>query len=266
MEVHYMDTFLFHHLTREEITECARAGFAAVVPLAATEQHGKHLSVYTDSLICEHVSTEAVRKATAEGKAKLLLTPQLSIGCSSHHLTFGGTLSFSPETYLRMLREIGESLIKDGFRKILFINSHGGNNNIMHQAAQDLVVQHPVWVASASYWNAAGQAIMAAREENRGMVAGHAGRFETSLMLALNERLVRKDLIPKEHPELNWIFDGPAGTFIGCHGKLTGTDGITDSSEAASAEQGQSYLTAIVDGVAGWFVDCYATMSAEVNP
>ncbi|MDR6553194.1 creatininase family protein [Paenibacillus qinlingensis] len=258
-----MDTFLFHHLTREEITACARAGYAAVVPLAATEQHGKHLSVYTDSLIGEHISTEAVRKATAEGKAKLLLTPQLSIGCSSHHLAFGGTLSFSSETYLRMLKEIGESLIKDGFRKIIFINAHGGNANMMNQAAQDLAVQHPVWVASASYWNAAGDAMTSAREENRGMVAGHAGRFETSLMLALDERLVRKDLIPEEHTELDWIFGSRAGTFIGCHGKLTGADGYTDSSEAASAEQGQAYLAAIVDGVAQWFVECYATMEKE---
>src|SRR5690606_13128755 len=124
-----------HYMTREEITEKAKAGCAVVIPLAATEQHGPHLPVFTDSLISEHIVTGAVRKA-AEA-VPVIMTPVLTIGCSQHHLSFGGTLSFRSSTSLQMLRDIGESLVTDGFTRIMFVTSHGGNEPIMTQTAND---------------------------------------------------------------------------------------------------------------------------------
>ncbi|MBO9610660.1 MAG: creatininase family protein [Paenibacillaceae bacterium] len=261
-----MESFQFHQLTREEISSLAKAGYAAVVPLAATEQHGPHLGVGTDSLIGGHIAREAVRKATETGRARLVLAPIVSIGCSGHHLAFGGTLSFSADTYLRMLHDIGESLVRDGFRHIIFINSHGGNAHMMNQAASDLVVRHPIRVAAASYWNAASPFMKDVLAANRGMVAGHAGRFETSAVMALDEAMVRKDRVPREHEELPWLFAGPPGAFYGVHGKLTGNDGFTDASAESSAEQGREQLATIVDGVAEWFASVYAAMSEEAAP
>lgn len=258
--------FSFHRHTREHLTELARDGYAVVVPLAATEQHGPNLSVYTDSLICEHIGRHAVQRAVESGGAKLLLAPLLPFGCSGHHLAFGGTLSLSSATYLQVLRDLGESLVRSGFRRVMFLNGHGGNEYLMHQAAQDLAVAHPVWVASASYWSIAREALAAANAAEAGRVPGHAGGFETSLVLALDKALVQEEertgAVP-EHPERSWIASGPAGTFLGKHGELTGVDGYTDSASRASAQKGHEYLEVIVQAVSEWLIRASAIMKGD---
>lgn len=254
----------FEHFTREELTGMARDGYAAVVPLAAVEQHGPHLPVGTDRMICQEVCHRSVDRAVARG-AKLLLAPMLAVGCSEHHLAFGGTLSFTSGTYLRMLTDIGESLVKAGFTKIIFLNGHGGNEPMMHQAAQDLAVQHPVWTASASYWSIARSALEAAGAPEVGRVPGHAGGFETSLVLAISPDLVKRERMPSSHLERHWIAAGPAGTFVGRHGELTGVSGYTDAAGRASAEKGRVYLEAVAASVSDWLYDVYATMT-DSNP
>lgn len=248
-----MKSVFMHYHTREEISEMARTGAAAiVVPLAATEQHGPHLPVFTDSLICEHVATEAVRQAS--GTVPILVAPVLTIGCSQHHLAFGGTLSYTSSTYLQLLRDIGESLVTDGFRKIIFLNAHGGNDPIMTQTANDLAVRFPIWTASASYWSVARAALNETDAASLGMVPGHAGGFETAAVMALKPELVRSDLLPETHTMREWINSGPPGSFIGKHGELTGFDGFTDAPHRATAEAGRRYLNVIVDCVAAWLI------------
>ncbi|WP_245581132.1 creatininase family protein [Paenibacillus ginsengihumi] len=232
----------------------ARGGYAAVVPLAAVEQHGPHLPVGTDRMICREVCYRSAERAVARG-AKLLLAPTLAVGCSEHHLAFGGTLSFTSGTYWRMLTDIGESLVKDGFRKIIFLNGHGGNEPMMHQAAQDLAVRHPVWTAAASYWSIARSALEAAGAPELGRVPGHAGGFERSLVLAISPELVKRERMPSSHVERHWIAAGPAGTFVGRHGELTGVSGYTDAADRASAEKGRLYLDAVTVSVG----DCCTT-------
>lgn len=253
-----MKSILYHDLTREDITEKAREGYMAVIPLAATEQHGPHLPVFTDSLICDHITREAVQKAASS--IPVLLCPLLPIGCSNHHLSFGGTLSFSSATYLQMLRDIGESLALNGFRKIVFLNGHGGNDPIMHQTANDLAVKHPIWTASASYWSIAREALRMVNADEVGMVPGHAGGFETAAILALREDLVRVDRISTEHGEREWIQSGPPGTFIGRHKELTGVDGYTDAPYKATKEKGSLYLNTISQSVSDWLVQVYRSM------
>jgi creatinine amidohydrolase len=253
-----MKSFLYHEHTREEITAKAKQGYMAVVPLAATEQHGPHLPVYTDSLICGHIANGAALRAASS--VPLLLCPLIPIGCSHHHLAFGGTLSFSSATYMQMLRDIGESLVANGFRKIVFLNGHGGNDPIMQQTASDLAVSHPIWTASASYWSVAKEALRLADAEQVGMVPGHAGGFETSAILALREELVHTDRASGEHPQRPWILSGPPGTFIGRHGELTGADGYTDTPHRATAEKGRAYLDVISRSVAEWLVRTYQSM------
>ncbi|OMF34651.1 creatininase [Paenibacillus sp. FSL H8-0548] len=255
-----MTQLFMHEMTREEINEKARAGYAIVIPLAATEQHGPQLPVYTDSLICEYIASESIRQASAE--VSILMAPIVTIGCSEHHLTFGGTISFKSSTYLQMLRDIGESLITDGFRKIIFLNAHGGNHSMMIQTANDLAVYHPVWTAAASYWNVANQELAALNASEMGMVPGHAGGFETAVIMALRPDLVRNEPAVSQHLAREWINSGPPGTFIGKHKELTGHQGYTDAADRATAAKGQQYLDAIVNSVANWLIDTVRAMKA----
>src|SRR5438067_408524 len=95
-----------------------------VIPVAALEQHGRHMPLFTDSLLLG----EVIRRASARLSERVLFTPLLWLGNSDHHLDFGGTLSAAPRTYLNVLGDLAENLILHGFRRIVFVNGHGGNN------------------------------------------------------------------------------------------------------------------------------------------
>jgi len=258
-----MTDFRFGVHTRERLNAFARDGYAVIVPLAATEQHGPHLPVRTDTLICGRICEEAVRIASAEDEAKLLLAPTLSIGCSEHHLEFGGTISFSPTLYLQMLLDIGRSLYESGFKRIIFLNGHGGNEWQMQQAATDIALRYPVWTAAGSYWNIADKALRQAGAGEFGFVPGHAGAFETSIVMALSADEVINNRRPSGHRPMSPGTEGMTNVNIGRKGLLTGFGGVTDSSEAASKESGLRYVRAITEAVAQWLITCTVQMEVE---
>ncbi|WP_438348648.1 creatininase family protein [Paenibacillus sp. FA6] len=249
--------YQFQNHNREALTRLAQEGSYVIVPLAATEQHGPHLPVYTDTMICEYVVQKSIERVL--NVMPLLMTPILSIGCSDHHLNYGGTISFSSTTYQLMLNDVTNSLVKDGFTKIIFINGHGGNAQIMTQVAQDTAVRHDVWTSSASYWQIAKEELDRLQAKEVGLVPGHAGGFETSLIMALHPELVNHDAIHPDHPVHSWLDSG--NTYIGKHGQITGNNGYTDSADQASAEKGQMYLDAIVDKVSEWLLALHETIS-----
>lgn len=253
-----MNLQYFQSLTRDEISKLASSGAAVLVPLGATEQHGPHLPSYTDSLICEYICETAISRLNIQ--TPLIIAPMLSIGCSQHHLAFGGTLSFRSSTYLAMLQDIGESLIACGFTKIIFLNSHGGNESIMLQVANDLLVKHRIWVAAASYWNLVPTPIREQLKEEIGPMPGHAGIFETALVKALRPQWVKEDCMVTEHDSLPWLSTGMPNTLIGTHGLLTGRQGYTDAPIQATIEMGQQSLEIITQHVTSWLELTLQTM------
>ncbi|WP_214630257.1 creatininase family protein [Paenibacillus agaridevorans] len=260
-----MSLSLFHSKTRTELSKLAAAGSAVLVPLAATEQHGPHLPVYTDSLICEHICEEAIGKLKVGDK--ILLAPAITIGCSQHHLAYGGTLSYRSSTFLAMLQDIGESLVACGFRRIIFLNGHGGNESIMLQAVNDLIVKHPIGAAAASYWSLV--PVGARNElakETGGPMPGHAGAFETALVKAMRPDWVHEEAISLSHASLPWQGQSIPGTLLGTHGLLTGQDGYTDAPFAAQAAAGQLSLKVIAEHVARWLEQTLNTMKIMECP
>ena len=116
---------LFAEMNREQLRAAAPESLA-VLPIGATEQHGPHLPTGTDLFSVEALSREAAVRASE--KIPVIVTPTLPFGSSHHHFVFGATLSLSTETYYRVLCDLVESLIKDGFKKIFVVNGHGGNH------------------------------------------------------------------------------------------------------------------------------------------
>jgi creatinine amidohydrolase len=113
---------LLPEMTWPEIGNLSR-DIPVVVPVAALEQHGHHMPVFTDSLLVG----EVVRRVGAAMADRVLIAPLMWLGNSHHHMDFPGTLSASPRVYLDLLNDLAESLIAHGFRRIVFINGHGGN-------------------------------------------------------------------------------------------------------------------------------------------
>lgn len=226
-----------------------------LLPLGATEQHGPHLPVGTDWLAIDHIAHAAAAQAAAD--IPVLVAPALPFGCSQHHLPFGGTLSFSTETYYRLLYELGESLLLSGARRLFLLNGHGGNHELAQLVARDLALKYPASVAAGSYWVMAWEALLAAGAAREGRLAGHAGAFETSLMLAL-----RPELVAEQRPHRDTFAPtDPRGAGAPYraehHDSWQRIDGYTDSPDRGRAEHGQRYLAAIVPAVARALVEFY---------
>jgi creatinine amidohydrolase len=242
---------LFNELTRERLNELAPEALV-VLPVGATEQHGPHLPVGTDHFAVERVARQAARAASERITA--VVTPTLPFGSSEHHLQFGGTLSFSTETYYRVLVELVESLVTDGFRQIFILNGHGGNSELIQLAARDVALRRAVSVAAAPYWTIAWDELVAAGIHKGGRMPGHAGRFETSLILADRPELVVE---PRPHRDLP---EGIAELRVSTpfraehHGFWTDIDGYTDSPDLGTAEIGNRSFDAIIGAVAEAFV------------
>ncbi len=160
-----------------------------VIPTAAMEQHGHHLPVFTDTMLVGEIT----RRAEAQLRQRALFTPVLWLGNSFHHLDFPGTMSASPRVYLDTLVDVIENWITHGFRRIVLVNGHGGNNVPGDQAIFEVRQKHrtrdDLIVMFACYW-ALGCEPQKSDPSLEQAAMGHACEWETSMILALAPQLV----------------------------------------------------------------------------
>lgn len=161
----------------------------AVLPLAATEQHGPHLPLSVDTVIVNGVIAAALAHFPAE--LKTLFLPTQTIGLSPEHTSFAGTLTLKNETILRLWTDIAESVAQAGVKKLVLLNAHGGNVGAMDMVARDLRARLGLLVYSVSWFDLPLQdaqggdlAHLFSADEHRFGI--HAGDIETSMMLALD--------------------------------------------------------------------------------
>lgn len=160
-----------------------------LIPIAAVEQHGHHLPLFTDSLILG----EIISRVDAEISENVLITPLQWYGNSHHHMDFGGTLSVSPRTYLDMLVSLLENLIAHGFQRLLLINGHGGNDVPGKQATfevrQKFRHRSDLLLLFSTYWSLGCQPQTSISDLHQSEM-GHACEWETSMILRIRPTLV----------------------------------------------------------------------------
>jgi creatinine amidohydrolase len=174
-------------MTTDDFRDGDVASWIAVLPVAAVEQHGPHLPVGVDTLIGEGCLARA--EALLPDDLPVTILPFQRIGTSAEHRGFPGTLSLSPETVIAAWTEIGASVARAGLRKLVFINSHGGNTAVLDVVARRLRVDHGMLAVTASWQRFGFPAGTFTPAELKHDI--HAGKIETSLMLALRPDLVR---------------------------------------------------------------------------
>jgi creatinine amidohydrolase len=179
-----------------EIGAGEAADWIAVLPLAATEQHGPHLPVGTDVMIAQ-AYLQRVRELLP-ATLPVTFLPLERIGVSTEHVDFPGTLTLSTEAALKSWMAIGESVARAGLRKLVIVTSHGGNTAAMTLVAQDLRAFHRLFVVTTSWSRFAVPEGMFSEPELRHGI--HAGAVETSIMLARFAEHVRKDKIADFSP------------------------------------------------------------------
>ena len=161
----------------------------AVLPLAATEQHGPHLPLGVDAFIADAYLARVA--ALVPGDLPATILPVQRIGHSDEHLDYPGTLGLSAASVIRTWTEIGECVHRAGVRKLVLITSHGGNVEAMGIVARDLRARLSMFVVTVA-WHRFGypDGVFGAEECRHGI---HGGDIETSLMLAGHPGLVRMD-------------------------------------------------------------------------
>jgi len=231
----------------------------AVVPIGAIEQHGAHLPVSTDTLILHHVLDRAARACSRP----VVVAPMIPFGYSPHHFCYPGVISLQSETVLSLLKDVGSSLIRSGFSRILLLTGHGGNSHIIGQAARDLGCHNRgVVAAAAAYWDIARTPLT---EKMRGLtpwIPGHAGLFETSLVMAIRGELVDTarlaDASMDEGEIASILFtDLNKQAYFERHDYLLAIQGATDPAIHASRELGEEILD-IVQRELAVFIDAFS--------
>jgi creatinine amidohydrolase len=189
-------TDLWTDLSWPEIGAAEAARRIAVLPLAATEQHGPHLPLDTDVMIAQ-AYLERVRELLPESLPVSFL-PIERVGISTEHIDFPGTLTLSTEVALKSWMAIGESVARAGIKKLVMVTSHGGNSAAMSLVAQDLRAFQGMLVVTTSWSRFGTPPGLFSDEELRHGI--HAGAVETSIMLARFAGHVRKDKIADFQP------------------------------------------------------------------
>lgn len=240
----------FSYLTWQEIAQMPNKENVVIIqPVGAIEQHGHHLPLVVDSAISMGVLGAALAKLPAEIPAYAL--PCLYYGKSNEHAGFPGTISLSAETLLAVIKETALSIYQAGFRKLILMNSHGGQPQIMEIAARDLHQEYQDFQVFPWFtWRVPNIAkeLLTPQELELGI---HAGDAETSLMLALLPDQVKMALAVKEYPQ-----NLPQNSLLSMEGKLpfawltkeVSTTGTMGDATVASQEKGDLILSSLAQG------------------
>ncbi len=176
-----LNTYDFVHLSPEKTI--------AVLPVASTEQHGPHLPIATDVAIANGMLNEL--KTQRPEDLDILVLPTQEIGKANEHVYGLGSLSFDPEILIPAWTAIGTKVAEAGIRKLVIVNSHGGNADIMSIVGRELRVRHQMAVI-CTHWGRFGHPAGLVEDHER-QYGIHGGEVETSLMLHFRPELVRMD-------------------------------------------------------------------------
>ncbi|WP_422926818.1 creatininase family protein [Singulisphaera sp. PoT] len=225
-----------------------------VIPIAAVEQHGRHLPVFTDSMLLG----EVVRRASGALGDKVVWTPLLWLGNSHHHIDFPGTLSASARTYLDVLGDLIENVITHGFRRIVLLNGHGGNIVPSQQATFEVRQRHrdrdDLLLLATTYWTLGASP----PEADASIVQtkmDHACEWETSMILRLAPHLVG-DISTLEPVSSTGRFEPANRAWIT---RERSTEGYLGDPRQATKEKGETLfqlfsadVVALLERVADW--------------
>lgn len=220
-----------------------------VVPLGSCEQHGGHLPVFVDSIQVSAIAERAEQKLGD----RVILLPTLWLGSSHHHLDYPGTVSILPSLYSEVIKSIAKCILSAGFRRILFLNGHGGNKVPAAQALSELVCEcdaaDDAYLLLTSWWELTGESLSAGMDSPS---LSHACEYETSLVLALRPELVNLDRAREGPMALSndWVrTEGTTASRVAMFRRfrrLTAA-GSMGKPTKATAEKGQRILELTVD-------------------
>ncbi|HEY3060961.1 MAG TPA: creatininase family protein [Chloroflexota bacterium] len=240
------------YLTSPDIAALPKDRAVVVLSVASVEQHGPHLPVITDSLVGQTVLARALERL--DPAAQVWVVPPLCYGKSNEHRPFAGTLTLSAQTLAAVVRDIAASLARAGFRRLVLLNSHGGNPPVLDYIARDVHEETGMMLFSIMISRMGiTEDVKNAEEFAWGI---HAGEGETSWVLAIAPELVHMERTADlgEYPRMpngvqHLAIRGPVA-FSWLTAELNPA-GVLGDPRGATAEQGEAYLRPTVEKLAG---------------
>lgn len=240
-------------LRAQELEHAASLEDAIVIlPTGAVEQHGRHLPEGTDAVTVERIAIDAANEL--KDSIPVIVLPVLSVGVSLHHMRFPGSLTLSPTTFRSVVQELAESVFGHGFRHLVFLNGHGGNNIHLRTSAVEVSHKWGRVVPVANYWD-----LMASGKEHLTeeppAFPGHAGQFETALQLWISEDDVSMADTAASYRIPRNDYVGERAFIHRDYMQFTLGSGINGDPTQATVEQGQQLYSLAVAGVVGFLRD-----------
>ena len=231
-----MKKVLWQEMRRTEFEEALSKDAVVIIPCGSMEQHGEHLPINTDSNCCFEIAKKA---AELIDEFPVLVLPPVWMGYSPHHMAYAGSITLDLHTYLEVLTGIARSVHTHGFKKILFLNGHGGNEPAVAAMRNKLLEEEGFPVIGYAYYNLPGvpEEIKRVNQTDKG-VPGHSGEFETSMELFLQAGLVNRTA-------MKWV------------------DGVRGDPSGATREKGERLFGFIVDTLRQFLRDYHSGIIEE---
>jgi creatinine amidohydrolase len=239
----------WRRLRADQLRALAQQDAIVILPVASLEQHGPHLPVEVDSRLGEEVAARTAAKAQARGQPTIVL-PVLWTGLSEHHMSFSGTITLDFSAFSAVVECVVRSVLRDGFKRIVLLNAHGGNENALRTITDELTPKYRVPIVQFTYWYAAAVPIAKILETQGGLQ--HACEAETAMMMAVRPELVAEDRIPLAKvnmtPDVSDVAGG--GVYRWRAIGARSASGVIGNPEAASSEKGERLFEAISNSLA----------------
>jgi creatinine amidohydrolase len=241
---------LYERLTWPEVRRAASEDRVCVIPVGTLEDHGPHLPVDTDVRLI----TEICRRAAEAAPDEIVLLPTIPHGYDPHHMDFPGPITIGWDTFTKYCKDVGTSLAHHGFKRMLFYNGHGSNQNLVEMAARLVMIDHPEVLAAAAFYLLSKEGIKAVEEIRESGFGGmaHADELETSIYLAIDPDAVDMAKVVDEHgypdgenAHKEFCADGPL-RLMPWWSSFSRT-GVQGTPSIATAEKGKAFLDAAVN-------------------
>jgi creatinine amidohydrolase len=262
-----LNSYFWSDLNTQDFAGMDKSRAIAVLPLAATEQHGPHLPLSVDTDIVNAVMAQSMPALRSQAPGlPVYFLPTQAVGLSPEHAAFPGTLTLKPETLIRLWTDLAESVKAAGINKLVLFNAHGGHVGAMDVVARDLRARCGMLVYSVNWYqlpllDAQGHDVNALFSDHEHRFGVHAGDVETSVMLALKPHNVRMD----QAQNFKSSSEDRAAKFPilgnGKSAKLAwqmqdyNAAGAAGNAAAATAEKGRALLDAAGQSLAKLFIE-----------
>lgn len=236
------------NLSWTQLQAAAKKEPIVIMPVGSIEQHGPHLPVGCDYILAQAMAEKIAAQLDSRG-VPVLVAPTVMAANSIHHMSFAGTITLQPQTFIQMLTEYCRCITAHGFKKIVFVNGHGGNTQPIGVAQITINEELGIRAYYMGYWSGGGDIQRQTLESQSGMI--HACEGETSLMLAIDESLV--DPIYKETKgDSEYPTAAERAHKMSTFHRMEDmtANGVMGNSYLATKEKGERMIAAMVSGAA----------------